>query len=115
MGTITYNCDGFIAVSMMEKGMQSPAILQLHHGTIRVKHPDDPRLNIVIQMEGHGDRFGIAFRIVVGAASSRSVDMAPVGLLLRMFKWIAVHFTCGSKQIACSLGFCQDECFMSTQ
>ena len=66
------------------------AVVQAHARAVGVEDPDDLRVHAVVAVIGHGHRLGEALGFVVDAARADRVDVAPVGLFLRMLQRVAV-------------------------
>ena len=66
------------------------AVAQPHARAVGVEDADDLRVDAVGPVVGERDRLGESLRLVVHAARPDRVDVAPVGLALRMLERIAV-------------------------
>ena len=67
-----------------------PAVLRPHPGPVGVEDPDDPGVDAVVAVVGHGDRLGEPLGLVVDAARADRVDVAPVALRLGVDLGVAV-------------------------
>ena len=66
------------------------AVAQPHARAVGVEDADDLRVDAVKAVVGHRHRLGEALGLVVDAARADRVDVAPVGLLLRVLERVAV-------------------------
>ena len=66
-------------------------------------------IDLVIAVVGHGHGFGETLGFIVNAARADGVDIAPVGLGLRMFERVAVTFGSGREQELCAFGLGEAE------
>ena len=61
-----------------------------HARAVGVEDPDDRRVHALLVVVRHRQRLGVALRLVVDAARADRVDVAPVGLGLRVHLRVAV-------------------------
>ena len=80
--------------------IDNPTIVEPHARSVRIKDAHNPGIDSVGAMIGHGDRFGKTFGFIINSARTDGIDIAPVGLFLRMLQRIAVHFRSGSNHKA---------------
>ena len=92
-----------------------PAVADAHARPVGVKNAHDPRVETVKPMIRHGHRFGKSFGLVVNAARSDGIDVAPVLFTLRPHQRIAIDFRSRSEQICCAFGFGQAEGVVGAQ
>ena len=66
------------------------AVVRAHARAVGVEDPHDRRVDALLAVVGHRQRLGVALGLVVDAARADRVDVAPVGLGLRMDLRVAV-------------------------
>ena len=66
-------------------------VLKAHVRAVGVEDPEQPHLHVVVAVVGHGHGLGEALGLVVNAARADGVDVAPVGLMLRVYQRVAVN------------------------
>ena len=78
-------------------------VVRPHPRAVRVEDPDDARVDALLAVVRHRQRLGVALRLVVDAARADRVDVAPVGLGLRMHLRVAVDLARRREQEAGAL------------
>ena len=71
-------------------GRDRATVVRPHARAVGVEDPDDRRVDALLAVVRHRQRLGVALRLVVDAARADRVDVAPVGLRLRVHLRIAV-------------------------
>ena len=82
---------GFPGEALGHEGRDGAAVVQAHAWAVRVEDARDLGVDSVRVAVGHRQRFRESLGFVVHAARSDRVDIAPIGLLLRVHERIAVH------------------------
>ena len=77
---------------------RDPSVRGPHPRTVSVEDPDDPRVDAVLAVVGHGQRFREALGLVVDAPHTDRVDVAPVAFRLRVDQWVAVNLGGGRQE-----------------
>ena len=72
-----------------KRGNRAP-VVRPHARAVRVEDPDDRGVDALLAVVRHGQRLGVALRLVVDAARADRVDVAPVRLGLRVHLGVAV-------------------------
>ena len=67
-----------------------PAVVGTHARAVGVEDARDARVHALLAVVGHGHRLGVALGLVVHAARAERIDVAPVGLGLRVHQRVAV-------------------------
>ena len=83
------------------------AVVDAHARAVRVEDADDLGVHPVIAVIGHRHGLGEALGLVVDPARADRVDVAPVGLLLRVLQGVAVDLRGGGDDEARALGLRQ--------
>src|SRR4051795_8447856 len=94
---------------LAQKRRDRPAVVGAHPRTVGVEDPHDRRVDALLAVIGHRQRLGVALGLVVDAARPDRVDVAPVGLRLRMDLRVAVDLAGGEEQEAGAVGLGQAE------
>ena len=79
------------------------AVVRPHARPVGVEDAHDRRVDPLLAVIGHRQRLGVALRLVVDAARPDRVDVAPVGLRLRVHLRVAVHLARRREQEARAL------------
>ena len=77
------------------------AVVGTHARSVGVEDAGDAHIDTVMSVVRHRERFGEALRLVVDRTLANRVDVAPVGLALRMLEWIAVDLAGRGKEEPC--------------
>ena len=85
------------------------AVVRAHATAVRVEDPHDRRVHALLAVVGHRQRLRVALGLVVHAARPDRVDVAPVGLRLRVHLRVAVHLARRGDQEPRALGLGQAE------
>ena len=85
------------------------AVADAHARAVGVEDPDDLRVQAVVAVVRHRDRFGKPLGFVVDAARADRIHVAPVGFLLRMVERVAVDLRRRRQHEPRALGLCQAE------
>ena len=85
------------------------AIECAHARAVRIEDPHDRRVDALLAVIRHRHRLGVTLRLVVDAARTDRVDVAPVRLGLRVDQRVAVDLTRRGSQEASTLGFRETE------
>ena len=75
---------------LAEEGRDRAPVVRAHPRPVRVEDPDDRGVDALLAVVGERQRLGVALRLVVHPARADRVDIAPVGLRLRVHLGIAV-------------------------
>ena len=75
---------------LAQEGRDRAAVVRAHPRAVGVEDADDRRVDALLAVVGHGQRLGVALRLVVDPARADRVDVAPVVLLLRVDLGVAV-------------------------
>src|SRR3954452_8157422 len=102
--------DRAVLQRLAQEGRDGPAVVRAHARPVGVEDADDRRVDALLAQVGHRHRLGVALGLVVDAARPDRVDVAPVGLLLRMDLGIAVDLRRRGQQEAGALGLREAEC-----
>lgn len=81
----------------------------MHARSVRVEDASDPDVNPVLIVVAVGEGFGYSLAFVVARSRTDRIDVAVVGLWLRMNVWISIHFGCACQKEARLGSFCQSE------
>ena len=100
---------GVPAERLPDERRHDAAVAQPHPRAVGVEDADDLRVHAVIAVVGHRHRFGETLRLIVNAARSDRVHVAPVIFLLRMDERIAVAFRSRGQEERRLLGFGEAE------
>ena len=95
---ITKNRQRLAPQSLSDEGRHHATIVETHAGAVGVKNSDDVGIHPVVAMVGHRDRLGETLRLIVNAARSDGVHIAPVILGLRVNQGITVALGGGSEE-----------------
>ncbi len=98
-----------VAQRLRHEGRHRAPVLHPHARAVGVEDADDLRVDAVEPVVGHRHRLGEPLRLVVDAARADGVDVAPVGLLLRVLERIAVDLGGGRDHEGRALGLRQAE------
>ena len=82
--------DRLLRQRLAQEGRDSTAVMRPHFRSEGVENTSDCRVDALLAQVRHRHRLGVALRLVVDAARADRVDVAPVGLLLRMDLGVAV-------------------------
>src|SRR5260221_2752444 len=75
---------------LAQEGRDRAAVVRAHARAVGVEDADDRGVDALLAVVGHGQRLGVALRLVVDAARADRVDVAPVVLFLRVDLGVAV-------------------------
>ena len=85
---------------LADEGRDRAAVVRSHARPVGVEDAHDRRVDALLAVVGHRQRLGVALGLVVDAARADRVDVAPVGLRLRMHLRVAVHLARRGEQEA---------------
>src|SRR5882724_3305924 len=83
---------------LTDKCRNRTPVVRPHARSIGVEDAGDRRVDPLLTVVGHRHRLGVAFRLVIDAARTDRVDVAPVRLGLRMHLRVAVDLAGGEEQ-----------------
>ncbi len=106
---------GLAGEGLLDEGGNHPAVAHPHPRPIGVENAHDAHLQAVIPVIRHGHRLGEALGLVVDATRTDRVDVAPVGLFLRVLLGIAVDLGGGGEEEAGSLRLGQAEAVVGAE
>ncbi len=89
--------------------------MDAHARSVGVEDPHDPRVHAVVAVVRHGHGLGEPLGLVVDAPGADRVDVAPVGLRLRMHQGVPVRLGSRCKQKPGLLGFGQAQGLVRAQ
>ena len=98
-----------------DEGRRDAAVRGAHPGTVGVEDPDDPRVDSVFTVVGHGQGLREALGLVVDPPDADGIDVAPVTLRLGVDLRVAVDLRGGCEEEARALGFGQAEGVVGAQ
>ena len=75
---------------LAQEGRDGAPVVRAHPRAVGVEDPHDRRVDALLAVVGHRQRLGVALGLVVDAARADRVDVAPVGLGLRVDLRVAV-------------------------
>ncbi len=75
---------------LAQEGRDRAAVVRAHARAVGVEDADDRGVDALLAVVGHRQRLGVALGLVVDAARADRVDVAPVGLRLRVDLRVAV-------------------------
>ena len=84
-------------------------------GEHRVEDANDSRIEAVVAVIGHRHRLGVALGFVVHAPRADRVDVAPVGLGLRVNERVAVDLRGRGEEETCTLGLGETEAIVRAE
>src|SRR5438876_2986011 len=87
---VAEHCERFALERLPDKRRNRATVVRPHPRSVRVEDPRDRRVDSLLPVVGHRHRLGVALRLVVDAARADGIDVAPVGLRLRMHLRVAV-------------------------
>ncbi len=82
--------EGFAGEGLLDKVRHHPAVVGAHPRAEGVEDAHDAGVHAVVAVVGHGDRLRVALGLVVDAADTDGVDVAPVTLVLGVDERVAV-------------------------
>ena len=80
----------FVRERLADEVRDRAAVVRPHPRPVGVEDPDDAGVHALLAVVRHRQRLGVALRLVVHAARADRVDVAPVGLGLRVHLRVAV-------------------------
>src|SRR6266568_7104183 len=98
LAAVPVNRQRLSAQRLHDKVRDDAAVLRPHGRPIGVKDAHDPGVYPVVAMVRHGHRFGKALGLVVHAAGTDWIHVAPIVLRLRGDQGIAVDFRGAGQQ-----------------
>ena len=90
LAAVAEHGDRAVLQRLAQERRDRAAVVGPHPRAVRVEDPDDRRVDALLAVVGHRQRLGVALGLVVDAARADRVDVAPVGLGLRVHLRVAV-------------------------
>ena len=109
LGAVAEDGDRLALHRLADEGRDRAAVVRAHPRPVGVEDPDDRGVDALLAVVGHRQRLGVALRLVVDAAGADRVDVAPVGLRLRVHLRIAVDLARRGQEEAGALELRQPE------
>jgi hypothetical protein len=103
LGAVAVDGDGLAVDRLHQEVRHHPPVVRSHLGPVGVEDANDPHVDAVEPVVGHGDGLGEALGLVVHAAGPDRVHVAPVGLDLGVDLGVAVDLAGGGEQEAGAL------------
>ena len=109
LGAVAEDGDRLALHRLAHERWDRAAVVGAHPRPVGVEDADDRGVDALLAVIGHRQRLGVALRLVVDTAGADRVDMAPVGLRLRMHLRITVDLARRGQQEARALELRQPE------
>ena len=100
LGAVAEDGERPVGERLAQEGGDRAAVVGAHARAVGVEDAHDRRVDALLAVVGHRQRLGVALGLVVDAARADRVDVAPVGLGLRVYLRIAVDLAGGGDQEA---------------
>src|SRR6056297_1059963 len=91
---ITKYCNRISLESLTHKGRKCTPVAEAHSGSVSIKYPNNPCFKIVVSVIPHRHSFSKSLGLIVYAAKTNRIYIAPVIFFLRMNLRITVHLAC---------------------
>ena len=109
LGAVAEDGDRLALHRLAHEGRDRAAVVGAHPRPVGVEDADDRGVDALLAVIGHRQRLRVALRLVVDTAGPDRVDVAPVGLRLRMHLRITVDLARRGEQEARALELRQPE------
>src|ERR1700730_708706 len=103
LGAVPVHGHRLVLQRLHQEVRHGPPVIDAHPRPKAIKNANDAGVHAVRTVVRHGERLGGTLRLVVERARSDGIDVAPIGLGLRMDLGVAVDLGGGRKEEDCAL------------